>query len=122
MTIEMIDRVALILKPSETMLTWINENPDNEEKLSLEEVQADCTVVLLPVFGHEEAAENYLSHVFEELFENELASWNIDESSWPKDRTLEMFLMWFDLEFHPFVCDAARGLELSDEAEKSTLQ
>jgi len=122
MTIEMLDRVAAILKPSEVMLDWINDNPDNDEKYSLEDVQIDSTVVLLPAFEDEDAAEDYLNHIYEEIFENELASWSQDESSWPQGRSLEMFLTWFDIEFHSLVFDASRSMELSNEAGNSVLQ
>jgi len=103
-----IERVAAILKPSETMLEWINAQAEENEQVTLEDIQTDCTVILLPTFEEEEDAEDYLNEIYDELFVNELAAWNDDESAWPEDRSLDTFLEWFDIEFHSVVYDCAQ--------------
>jgi hypothetical protein len=102
-----LNRVAAILKPTENMLNWINENAESEEIYTLEDITIDCTVVLFPAFDHEEQAEHYLLEIYDELFTSELLSWNDNPTIWPTDRSIEMFLSWFDIEFHSMVYDAA---------------
>jgi hypothetical protein len=117
-----IERVAAILKPSETMLGWINEQQaEGDEELMLEDIQTDCTVILLPTFEEEEEAEDYLNQIYEELFINELMTWNEDESTWPEDRSIDTFLEWFDIEFHSMVYDCAESPHTYRE-ETETLQ
>lgn len=104
-----IERVAAILKPSETMLEWINAQAEEEnEQVTLEDIQTDCTVILLPTFDEEEDAEDYLNDIYDELFTNELSAWNEDESTWPENRSLDTFLEWFEIEFHSVVYDCAQ--------------
>jgi hypothetical protein len=109
-TMQPIERVAALLKPSLVMLDWINENSDDEEAISLEEVHADATIILLPLFDDEEQIEDYLSQIYQEIFEEELASWDEDETTWPEERSLEVFLEWFDIELHTVVRDAGLGV------------
>ena len=117
-----LERVAAILKPSEVMLEWINEQQaEGDEKLMLEDIQLDCTVILLPTFEEEEEAEDYLNQIYEELFESELSAWNEDESTWPEDRSIDTFLEWFDIEFHSMVYDCVATLHTSRQ-DKETLQ
>lgn len=122
---EELDRVAAILKPTEIMLNWINKYAESEETYTLDDVATDCTVVLFPAFDHEEDAENYLLEVYDELFTTELMSWNDDPNTWPASRNIEMFLTWFDVEFHSLVYDAAPLLsddELESDDEPRVLQ
>jgi len=109
-TIQPIERVAALLKPSLVMLDWINESSDDEDAVSLEEVHADATVILLPIFEDEEETEDYLNQIYQAIFEDELASWDEDETTWPEDRSLEVFLEWFDIELHSVVKDAGIGV------------
>lgn len=116
-----IERVAAILKPSETMLEWINTQADENEVVTLEDIQTDCTVILLPTFEEEEDAEDYLNEIYDELFVNELSAWNEDESNWPQDRSLDTFLEWFDIEFHSVVYDCTQ-LQRITRQDTDTLQ
>jgi hypothetical protein len=102
-----LDRVAAVLKPTEKMLTWINHHAESEETYTLDDISTDCTVVLLPAFDDEEEAEHYLLEIFDELFASELMSWNENPTTWPEDRSIEMFLEWFDIDFHSLVYDVA---------------
>ena len=49
------------------------------------------------------------------LFEQELFEWSKDESEWPINRDLEMFLEWFDIEFYSTVIDSVdEGIEIEE--------
>ncbi len=116
-----IERVAAILKPSETMLEWVNAQAEDNEQVTLDDIQTDCTVILLPTFEEEEDAEDYLNEIYDELFVTELSAWNDDESTWPTDRSLDTFLEWFDIEFHSVVYDCAQIQHITRQ-ETDTLQ
>lgn len=100
-----IDRIVTIVKPKQPMLDWLAKQPDMEQDLTLDELRKDCTALLIPICEDEEQATQFIADIFGGLFTNELASWNPDETSWPEQRTLAMFLEWFDLEFHSLVFD-----------------
>lgn len=115
-----LDRVAAILKPSEIMLSWINQHAEEGDHLVLSEIQTDCTVILLPTFDEEDAAEAYLNEIYDDLFVSELASWYDDEALWPENRSLDLFLQWFEVEFHSMVFDVAESV--SHHREDVTIQ
>ena len=115
---EEINRVAAVLKPTPLMVAWINQHGvESPQTLSLQEARLDCTVLLLPTFSEESDAEAYLTSICHELFANELAMWNEDETTWPSDRTIDIFLSWFDMEFHSDVFDAGEILELEEDED-----
>jgi hypothetical protein len=104
-----INRYVAILKPRQPYVDWINQLPDTEEKLSIEDLQDDCTAILIPEFDRPEEAKAFISAMAESLFEEELRGWCTDESQWPKGRTNRMFWKWFDVEVHSEVMDAGKG-------------
>jgi hypothetical protein len=52
-----------------------------------------------------------LQEFYEAIFERELMGWCTDPAAHPDARTFEMFLEWFEVEFHSMVFDL-----LDDEA------
>lgn len=113
-----IDRIVTIIKPKQKMLEWLLQQPDIETDTTLEEIRKDCTALLIPIFEDEEQATQFIASIFENLFANELATWNPDETSWPEHRTFEMFTQWFELEFHSLVFDLAPD---EDEEENNSI-
>ena len=101
-----LDRVAAVLKPSDVMLDWINQHTVESDRLALSEIQTDCTVILLPTFDD----EDYLNEIYDDLFVSELSSWHDDDSLWPSNRSLDLFLQWFEVEFHSMVFDVAESV------------
>ncbi len=101
-----IDRVAVIIRPCEPMLAWINHLPDPEFKdLILEDIYQDCTVLLLPLCEDEDELRHLLEKNYMNLFTNELAAWCEDESLWPSHLNFNLFKQWFDVEPHSLVID-----------------
>ena len=100
-----IERIVTILKPTRLMLDWLIQQPGQDKNLTLEELRTDCTALLIPIVEDEDQATEYLENIYEELFTNELATWNPDQTAWPEFRSFDMFLDWFDLEYHSLVFD-----------------
>jgi hypothetical protein len=113
-----IDRMALLIKPKQSFLDWINQV--NEESMSLSELILDCTVLLVPMIEDEADFNQYLQGTYQTLFEQELLSWCTDADLWPKKMDFDTFNMFFDIEVHGLVLDNVVGDY--EELEEVTLQ
>lgn len=99
-----IDRSLIVLRPKQPFLDWV-QAVAYEEGLTLEEIREDPAAYLIPEFESDEEQTAILKWCYEFLFEALLESWYTDPDVWPKDRSLEMFLEWFDVEFQSLVFD-----------------
>jgi len=117
------DRIVAVIKPTEELLEWINSLPlekNNEPKISLEAIQADCTALLIPPFDTPEEADDFIESIHEGIFENELMGWYIDENYWPANRDINLFNQYFTVEFHSMVFDLVESefdLDMEEKAE-----
>lgn len=100
-----VDRSVAVIKPKAQFLEWLNAVPGNDMDLTLDNLRADCTVILVPEFDEPEEAVAYVDEIYDQLFKMELASWYEDEALWPDNRTLKTFWEWFDVEIHSTVID-----------------
>jgi len=79
-----INRVALIISPSRTLLQWaINEVPSLAEEIDLDDPSDLSTVYLLRDFDDIEEADEWLEDNFEPILETLLEEWMPDDSNWP---------------------------------------
>lgn len=104
-----INRSVAVIKPKKPYVDWINQLPDTEEKLTAENLQSDCTAILIPEFDRPEESMAFISAMAKTLFEEELNSWCTDNGLWPKIRTNRTFWKWFEVEVHSEVFDVVRG-------------
>jgi hypothetical protein len=102
-----VDRVVAIIKPTKKMLEWLHQKTDENKALALEDIRNDCTTLLIPPFESEEQAQQYMEEIYNDIFENELESWDPEQAHWPQSRSLDLFLAWFDIEYHSVVYDIA---------------
>jgi hypothetical protein len=100
-----INRSAAILIPKQPFVDWANSLEEEEDKYSIEDFSSDCTVILLPVIDSDEHADAIVKDLYKNIFEAELSSWTTDENEWPRNRKYEMFLEWFEIEYHSIVID-----------------
>lgn len=119
-----VDRIVAIIKPTEKVLGWLHQNIEETAELTLSDIRSDSTALLLPLFDEPDEAMEFIQESYLDIFENELASWEIVEESWPTVRSFETFLKWFDVEFHSVVYDMTDDAGEMDIHEKSetTLQ
>lgn len=115
----MINRAALILKYREPATRWINEaDPYNDDPgITLEDANEEATVYLI---GDEDANEpaavdRWIERNYKRLFESELDGWYADPDLWPRDRTMQLFRSWFDVECHTTIIDTVGGDIYEDE-------
>lgn len=102
-----IDRVAAVVKPTASMLEWLNNQPGQTDNLTLETLRKDCLVLLIPAFDGPNQALEYIKQIYRGIFEAELISWGVKKRDWPEDMSLERFNQWFELEFHSILYDVA---------------
>ena len=102
-----IDRSVAIIKPKQPFVDWANSFPDaGDDQYTIQDFSSDCSVILLPEADSDEHSKSLLRKIFKDVFELELSSWMKDDDTWPEDITYEMFLEWFDVEFHSMVFDS----------------
>jgi len=101
----LINRGVAIIKPKQPLVDWVKRTVPLLTPLSPEELENDCTAILVPDLGSREAVLDYLEPVKSWLFEMELEDWSRNPSDWPEERTGELFDAWFDVEVHSMVWD-----------------
>ena len=110
-----INRQAAVIKPKEPYLNWINSLPGAGKQLELEELNRDCTALLIPHFDDDDDSMKYIKGIYRKIFEIELDSWCTDENTWPKKRSYGLFLEWFRVEIHSEVFDFGKGIITIEE-------
>jgi hypothetical protein len=68
-------------------------------------LRIDNDTFLIPQFEDPLHAVKWAEDHWQFLFDSILFDWVTDESLWPQNRTLEMFLKWFDIDVHSMVWD-----------------
>src|SRR5260370_26931580 len=100
-----INRSLIILRPRQPFLDWVCSLYDESKDLTLESLNEDSTVYLIPEIWEDSDREEFLKTCYDILFEEQLEGWWTDEIAWPQQRDLKMFLDWFEVEFHSLVFD-----------------
>lgn len=76
-----------------------------EDQLTPEEITKENTTLLIPEFDYPEESQQYVKKNYRNIFDFELFAWCRDKNFWPKKRTYEMFLEWFDIQINSEVFD-----------------
>ncbi len=106
----MLNRAAIIVRPARPFIEWAKALDES----GMVPDDGESTVYLVPEYLDDEEGEEILERVFPIIFENELNGWHTLESDWPRDRSYEVFMMWFRVEVHPVVEDLC-GYGFTDE-------
>lgn len=104
----LINRAAIILKPSQEAVNWINDvDPyPNDEKITLEQAREECLVYLVPDEVETDVhASVWALNNAEVLLEEFLHGWYQDESLWPPKYGPKLFQKWFTVEYHSMIID-----------------
>ena len=100
-----INRSGLVIRAKEPFRNWILSLPEQPVNLTLEEINEDNTLYLIPEYEDDKDREKLLRKKYMEIFCELLEDWCLDEAYWPKSRTIATFKKWFDVEFHSIVVD-----------------
>lgn len=107
----MINRSAILVRPRQPYLDWAASLGDAD---LLPKADDERTVYLVPIFEDDEQADEVLDRCAETIFENELFGWHTEAADWPEDRSLEVFLEWFEVEMNSVVEDLS-AVPIRDE-------
>ena len=115
----MVNRGAVLLKYREPAVRWINEaDPYHDDPdITSEWLEQERTIYLISNedANGQAAVRDWIEANFETLFESELEGWYTDPELWPKDRTLELFDEWFEVEYHSVIVDTVGEPIYDDE-------
>ena len=100
-----LNRSALIVTPKQPFLDWLHSIDPTSKDLTLEGLGKDPDIYLIPECEDEEQLANCLEQMHPLIFEDQLEGWWTDETSWPKDRSLRSFRVWFECHFYSMVID-----------------
>lgn len=104
-----VNRAAVIVKPKEPFVDWLNSLPDDGREYTLEMISIENSTFLVPEYDIPEEALEYVRKNHDFIFEWELWGWATDEELWPQKRNWKMFKEWFDIEINSEVFDLVNG-------------
>lgn len=103
---KMLNRSAISIQLKQPFVDWINSLDESEnEQVTLEEVNLEATSYLIPELEDEGALEAFIDERYFELLENELLSWEDDDSFWPADMDKALFDAFLDVKLSFMVFD-----------------
>ena len=102
---ESINRTAVVIKPKQPFIDWLNSIPDENIDFTLEQISNDNITFLIPQYDNPEDSKRYIEKRFNQIFEWELFGWITTEELWPKNRTWKMFQEWFSVEINSEIFD-----------------
>ena len=110
-----INRTAVIIKPKQPFVDWINSVSDDSCNYTLEQISRENITFLIPEYDSPVVSKNYIKTNYEMIFEFELWGWITAEELWPKNRNWKMFNKWFDIKINSEVFDLVdRDIEKED--------
>ena len=102
----MINRTALIVRAKQPFLDWLKTLPDPpEHDLTLESVNIEPRVYLIPEDYDEEDEDMVLRLIYPTVSSFELGGWWTDPNDWPEITSLDLFKDWFDVRLHSVIED-----------------
>ncbi len=100
---EITNRTALIITPKEPFKEWAKfYNNESIEELT---DRLNEKHIYLIGFATEEYLQDDLSPYCAEIFEYELTNWNYLKHEWPEDRSIDVFLEWFEVILNDGIFD-----------------
>jgi hypothetical protein len=103
---KLVNRGYLTIRPNKPFWDWANEFESDMEFSVDDDVEPNVYLITDDFFD----IEPILEQNFKKIFKNELSMITDEESAWPQERSMEIFLEWFELEIGTTVFD----LEKSD--------
>lgn len=97
MTIKLLNRSAIVIRPKQPLADWAARVAPDEET-DLPTLRMEGTVYLIDEVEEERDFVNALAKGWRAIFENELSAWDEFGDHWPESRSQMMFEQWFEAE------------------------
>ena len=98
-------RSAVVVKPKQPFLDWLHTADSTSSDLTLQELAVEPAIYLVPGCDTPEEVADVLHELCEEIFVEQLAGWFNDTTTWPPDRSFNIFCRWFDYQHHSMLID-----------------
>jgi hypothetical protein len=123
------NRQLIVLKPKEPFLKWIVEADPTSPPPKFDELLDDLDSFLIPEAAGETETEvlRWVNKYWRMFFEQMLNDWYVDETLWPKKRSVKLFNEWVEVQIHSMVWDlsneeiAYETFEDDDEGSEKTV-
>jgi|SRR5690349_1583882 hypothetical protein len=112
----LVNRTAVVVTAKQPFLHWLQSVDPTSHDMTLDNLNEDPSIYLLPDSDSEEKAAKYLRKFCQEILTEELDGWWRDPSVWPKDLNFRLFTRWFEWRYHSIVYDLAKGALIREEA------
>ncbi len=106
----MINRSAVVVGHEPAFVGWLKGTGIAEEAIWRRSEVAAKRVYLIPACFYPEELDEVLEDFYEEIFRQELQSWQPDEAYWPDTAHFGLFTRWFTVEAYSEVRDAGNGM------------
>jgi hypothetical protein len=103
--VDTINRSAIIIKPAQPFLDWLHQVDPTSAHLTLEDLQREPTIYLVPECDTEDQPVEYLGESAGTIFEEHLDGWYRVPTVWPTKRDLATLQRWFEFSFHSMIVD-----------------
>lgn len=104
---ETINRVAVTISFTRKFVDWANNLPDTTFKFTLETMNDDRPIYLVPAFEDLRDAKGWFDEKKRVVLEEAFESICTEEDWWPKDRSEAAFDEYLTMEIHSMVWDLA---------------
>lgn len=101
----MLNRSAIVVKPKQPFLDWLHVADPTSCELTLLDLVREPTIYLIQECETDEEVAEVLNELCKEIFEEQLSGWYTDTSTWPRDRSFDVFCRWFDYQHHSMLID-----------------
>jgi hypothetical protein len=79
-----LNRSAIVVKPKEPFLDWLHAADPSGRDLTLLDLVREPIIYLIPECDTDDDVADVLHELCEEIFEEQLAGWYADPSTWPR--------------------------------------
>lgn len=106
-----VNRGIAILKAKQPYLDWTRSLPEAGDGpgVSLDDLNDDCMTFLVPEYGDNAQALEFIFKNSKLILEMEFESWDTREELWPKNRDRKLLKKMFDVEIHSQVIELMRS-------------
>ncbi len=123
---KLLNRSALSVKPTQAFVDWVNslEPTVGEDDLTLDDIDRESTVYLIPEMDTPEALAAYVRERHMDILENELRAWEEDTRQWPDSLNWALFERFVVVEHSYLALDLEddEPIEISDIDDELLLE
>jgi hypothetical protein len=110
-----LNHTAVVVTARQPFLDWLRSVDPTGHELTLEEINTEPTVYLLPECGSDPGAKRLVRRFAKEMFAHELDGWWREPLDWPKSMAWPVFERWFEWRTHSVVLDLVKGGLIREE-------